>query len=395
MAVIAGSLFISSCARGLGTAQNWPGIAASVDNKLVYLATGNHVYYIDLETGREVGRYPAEGDKRNFFASPALTGDGSQLIVGDSFGVLYSLDALESKNTPNWTYPANIDTSSGSAGNGNENAGGRYIAGDQVVDDKIFAPVSNGHLYALDLEGSLLWDYNQFTNKKSELWASPAIGDDGALYLPSMDHLVYAINSQDGGLLWKSAESLGGAIAGTPALSDSGELFVGTLGSQMVGVDAGNGGVLAGGLPANGWIWSGPVHNEGILHYGDMTGTFYAVDTSTGEPAWTFSVDGSQGDPGSLGILGGISPQPKIGIAGTPLVLEDSVYFVSENSQLYALDRKNGTPLRGWPVEVGGTLYTGPVQAGEMILIAQVGADDLLSAYDLEGNKLWSFRPAE
>jgi outer membrane protein assembly factor BamB len=126
-----------------------------------------------------------------------------------------------------------------------------------------------------------------------------------------------------------------------------------------------------------------------------MAGTFYAVDTTTGEPAWTFSVEGSQADSGSLGILGGISPQSKIGIAGTPLVVGDSVYFVSENSQFFALDKNNGAPLRGFPIEVGGSLYTGPVQAGDMILIAQVGADDLLSAYDLQGIKLWSFRPVE
>ena len=36
-----------------------------------------------------------------------------------------------------------------------------------------------------------------------------------------------------------------------------------------------------------------------------------------------------------------------------------------------------------------------PVQAGEMILVSQVGTDDLLSAFNLEGNKLWSFRPVE
>jgi outer membrane protein assembly factor BamB len=392
LAVIIGALFISSCARGLGTAQNWPGVAANVESGLAYLAFGDHVYYIDLENGRELGRFPAEGDQRKFFASPALTEDGSQLIVGDSTGVLYSLDALNSQSEPNWTFPVNATAGSGNGGNGNNSTGSRYIAGSLIQGDQIFAPVSNGHLYALDLEGSLLWEYNQFTNKKSELWATPALDESGVLYLPSMDHLVYAIDSDSGDLLWKSTESLGGALPGTPALNGEGKLFAGTLGSQMVAVDTNTSAEVSNGLPANGWIWSGPVYQNGILYYGDLAGKFYAFDTVSSETLWTFSIDVGSG---SSGILGGISPQNKIGIAGSPLIVGDSVYFVSENSQFYALDKKNGTPLRGWPVEVGGSLYTGPVLAGETLLVAQVGADDLLTAYDLEGKKIWSFRPAE
>ncbi len=395
LAIIFGSLFISSCAGGLGTAQNWPGVAADLENGLVYLAYGSHVYFIDLETGREVGRFPAEKDKRNFFAPPALTGDGSQLIFGDSAGILYSLDASQYRSEPNWTFPSNVTAGSGNGSNGNDSTSNRYIAGSLIQGDRIFAPALNGHLYALNQEGEQVWEFNQFNSDNSELWASPAIDDDGVLYLPSMDHLIYAIDSNSGELLWKSAESLGGAIAGTPALNDQSELFAGNLGSLMVRVDTSTGGGVSNGFPANGWIWSGPAYHEGILYYGDMTGAFYAVDTATGEQVWTFSVDGSQPGSGSSGILEGISPQEKIGIAGTPLVVGEAVYFVSENSKFFALDRNNGVPLRGWPVEVSGNLYTGPVQAGEMILIAQVGTDDLLSAYDLEGKKIWSFRPLE
>ncbi len=63
------------------------------------------------------------------------------------------------------------------------------------------------------------------------------------IYIPSMDHHLYAIDAQSGNIKWTS-DALGGSLVGTPALSPEGVLYVGTFGSQLVAIDSNNGKTL-------------------------------------------------------------------------------------------------------------------------------------------------------
>jgi len=357
------TLFISSCARG-GAANSWPGVSADVERGLVYLAFGQHVYGIDLVNGSEKWRFPQEGDNNiNFFSAPSLTDDG-QLIVGGYDNILYSLNPENGQ--PNWKFDDALD---------------KYIASPLVNGDKIYAPNSDSSMYTVDMGGQLMWSfYTEF-----EQWATPLIDGD-TLYLPSMDHSIYALDAGDGDLLWKS-EDMGGALAGTPALSAEGKLYAGTLVSEMVVVDASQNGKVSGSLPAEGWIWAGPALVDDVLYYGDMTGTLYAVETAKITPKWTpYKLGGSS----SGGFLDTLSKE-KLGIAGTPLVAQDTVYFGSESGVFTALNADSGT--KSWDKLFEGKLFPGPVGAGETILVAQLGKDELLFALGYDGSQKWSFIP--
>ncbi len=55
----------------------------------------------------------------------------------------------------------------------------------------------NNTLYAINPNGTLKWEFNAFG---IGWWSSPTIGDDGTIYIGSIDNHLYAIHSDSGGL---------------------------------------------------------------------------------------------------------------------------------------------------------------------------------------------------
>jgi outer membrane protein assembly factor BamB len=38
--------------------------------------------------------------------------------------------------------------------------------------------------------------------------------------------------------------------------------------------------------PTSGWVWGGPALKDGTLYFGDLNGTFYAMDAANGKVVW-------------------------------------------------------------------------------------------------------------
>lgn len=353
VAIILSGVLITSCTGGAGAANSWPGVAIDQESKTVYLAYGPHVYAVNLENGTEKWRFPAKADaKITFFAPPAITDDG-QVIVGGYNNVLYGLDA--ETGGQKWAF---------------DQAKNHFIASPLVTADGIYAPSNDNTLYALNLAGNLRW---QFKTGHAQ-WGTPA--QDGKLiFLPSLDHYLYALDAERGTQVWKS-EDLGGTVVGTPTFSDQGVLYLGTFDSEMLAVDSRDGKILWR-TPTTGWVWSGPALVDDVLYFGDLGGTLFALNASDGSNRW-------QAQP---------APEVKRKIVGQPLVMGDAVYFVADDGSIYAVEAANGNPR--WNKPFQAKLYSGPYGAGDTILIAPVGLDALLIALDLSGNQKWSFIPAK
>lgn len=344
---------LSACAGNVTTASSWPGLA--VDDQYAYVAYQTQVYAVDLVNGTERWRYPAEPNNNiTFFADPSPSEDG-QLIVGGYDHVLYSLNP--ENGVQNWNFAQ---------------ATNRYIASQLVADGNIFAPAADETLYALDLNGDLQWKFST----EGESWAKPVADENcKCLFLPSMDHSVYAIDPQNGTEKWRSPK-LGGAVVGTPAYSEDGVLYVGTFGGKLYALNGENGSILWEFPTADGgWIWSGPTISDGVLYFGDLSGYFYAVEAQSGSQLWQLPPEQLNGD-----------------IVGSPLVIDDSIFFTSEDGVLFKLDR-TGKIL--WNQVIGGKIYTSPKVANDLLLIALVESDELLVAMNQDGVRQWSFIPVE
>jgi outer membrane protein assembly factor BamB len=345
------TILLSACAGGATAASSWPGLA--VGNETAYVAFNNHVYAVQLSNGTQQWRYPAERDNSiTFYADPVLSPDG-QLIVGGYNRILYSLNP--ENGSSNWQF---------------NQAENRYIASPLVNEEGIFAPAADENLYALTLSGQPRWSFTS----QDEAWARPASGNDcDCLYLPAMDHTVYAIDPNDGTQIWQSIE-LGGAIVGEPALSEEGILYIGTFGSEIVALDANNGSVLWR-VPTDGWVWSGPTLVDDRLYFGDLDGNFYALDAGDGSEIWQLTPEQLNGE-----------------IVGSPLVIEEDIYIATQGGNLYNIDLDGNID---WTQAVGGQLYTTPKEAGDLILVAPTQSDEILVAYSKEGVKEWGFIPPE
>lgn len=343
----------SACSGGVTTASSWPGL--TVDDQYAYVAYNTQVYAVDLVNGSERWRYPAEPDNNiTFYTDPSLSQDG-QLIVGGYDFVLYSLDA--ESGVQNWNFSA---------------AENRYIASSLVQEENIFAPAADENLYSLDLNGRLQWTFSS----EGESWAQPITDENcNCLFLPSMDHTVYAIDPQNGTQKWRSPK-LGGAVVGTPAYSENGILFVGTFGGKLFALNAKDGSIIWEFSTADGgWIWSGPTLSDGVVYFGDLNGYFYAVDADNGSQVWQLPPEQLDGE-----------------IVGSPLVIEDSIYITSEDGILFKLDTAGRIQ---WSQTIGGKIYTSPKAANDLILVAPIQIDELLVAVNQDGVRQWSFIPVE
>ena len=352
---------LSSCAGGGQIGTSWPGV--SVDDKTAYVAFERQVRAINLADGKLKWSFPAEpSNAGSFYSDPALSPDG-QLLVGGYNHILYSLNPETGKT--NWEF---------------DGASNRLIASPLAVADGIFFSDTSENLFAIDLLGKPLWTSPFKT--EGEVWAQPVTDPDcNCIYVSSMDHTLYSINPADGTMNWQS-KGLGGSILGSPALSPEGVLYVGNFGSQIVAVNAENGEMIWS-APTEGWVWGGPVLSEDRLYVGDMNGNFYAFDAKSGQQVWQVPAENLDGK-----------------IVGSPLVLEDRVYFTSEAGTLFSLD-KDGQNLAS--VQVGGKLYTSPLAAGDLILVAPMQAEnkELLVALPKDvsqwqdGQSVWTYIPEE
>ncbi len=343
------AFLISACSGSVTTASSWPGVFT--DGQTAYVAYNQQVYAINLQNGSLKWRFPEEiNNAVTFYAEPAITPDG-QLIVGGYNHVLYSLNPDDGKVI--WEF---------------REAQNRFIAAPLVFEDGIYAPAADETLYALTLDGQLRWKFVT----EEESWATPvADGNCKCLFLPSLDHHVYAISLEDGTLIWQS-ESLDGAIVGTPALGEDHLLHVGTFSKAIVAIDTASGRTIWR-TPTEGWVWAGPILKDGRLYAGDLNGFFYALNASDGSLIWQLSPEQLDGQ-----------------IVGSPLIIDESLFVVTENGTLYniSIDGKIN-----WSQVVGGKLYTSPRQAGDLILVAPVQSAELLIAYSKQGVKQWSYTP--
>jgi outer membrane protein assembly factor BamB len=338
-------LLLSACTGNSATlASSWPGV--TVDQNTAYVAYNQHVYAIDLGNRTEKWRYPAEPDKNVFFySSPAITSDG-HLLAGGYDHVLYNLDMTNGTQT--WAF---------------KEAKNRFIGTPLIGAAAIYAPNADHKLYAMDFTGKLLWTFET----GGPLWATPVSDPDcSCLFVPSMDHYLYSVNAETGVQQWKS-DDLGGSLVGTPAYGPNDLLYVGTFAREMLAIDASNGKVVWR-TPTTGWVWGGPLLQDGKLYFGDLEGVIYAMDAANGTILWQLQPDGP--------------------IAQPPLLTADELYFATQSGSLIAVSL-DGT--LNWNQPVGGKLYTSPVISGDLVLTAPVGADALFYAYNTAGVQQWPY----
>lgn len=365
LVVVLAAVLLSSCSSQ-GLTHSWPGLAS--DGETAYLAAGPYLHAIRLADGKEIWRYPAKSSNSlQLIAQPVIAPDGT-IIIG-SAGSDHRLVALDPSSlsgeeikTPaeKWIF---------------SEAKGSWIAGALILNDKVFAPNSDGILYVLDLQdGFSTKTALQAIELGGALWSQPST-DGKLVYVSSVDHYLYAIDSETYEFAWPEID-LGGAAPGTPLVGPDGNLYIGSFASEVIKVDPATGAdtLLTG---TQGWVWGGPVSDGQNIYFGDLDGNLFAVDVASGSQVWSIQPDGP--------------------VVGSPLVIDGNIVFATESGSVYAADNTGRIVWqKEWKKEgknVGGQIYTAPVAGADKIIVAPMKAEFYMAVLDANGNQVWTYMP--
>jgi outer membrane protein assembly factor BamB len=196
------------------------------------------------------------------------------------------------------------------------------------------------------------------------------VADGEVVYLPTLDHHIYAIDTQSRSVAW--SVELSGALLGAPALDpENGRLYIGTFASKVEAVDLTSHAVVWE-FSTKGWVWDTPALEDGLLYFGDLKGNFYALHAEDGTPAWD-------------------ALKPDGPVVGAPLIQDGTIFLATEYGSVYAIN-ENGSIRWTAPIE-GGKLYTSPVLAGDLLLVTPSETDFALVALDADGKQVFTFTP--
>ncbi len=247
----------------------------------------------------------------------------------------------------------------------------RFKSDDGIVDgmlfdneDIIYFGDKDRNVYAVYPNGTMKWKYH------TDGWitSSPALAEDGTLYVGSWDDRLYAFNSSTGAIKWKLG--LGDTIDGSPIIADDGTIYIGIMGPGY-----GKGRIWA--INPNGtkrwyydtgdWITGGPaIGDDGSIYIGSNDNYLYALNPN-GTLKWWFKTGHY--------------------IKGPPSIADDgTVYVGSWDDYLYALYPPNGKMK--WKCKVGAGTETNPSIAEDGTIY--VGGDKLW-AINPNGTKKWTF----
>jgi outer membrane protein assembly factor BamB len=207
-------------------------------------------------------------------------------------------------------------------------------------------------LWAVRPDGTVKWRFRA----NSKIYATPAVDDDGTVYVGSQDDRFYAVAS-DGRMRWSYRTRADND--GSPAIGDDGTIYFGSDDKRVYAVT--RDGALRWATDVDGYV-------RGAIGLGIdgsvLAGVFgprprvIKLDAATGDPIWAFPVT--------------VADSAEVGISSGPLVDADGTIFIGAHDDfLYAL--APGGDLR-WIFETEGDVDSAPVLGDDGTLY--FGSDD-------------------
>jgi len=263
------------------------------------------LYALDTETGSELWKFESFGV---IDGSPAVGKDGV-IYFGNGENALY---AVNPDGTPVWTI-----ASGPNAGDASPFLFDDWVDGSPTLDD-------DGNVWVGDLFGN----FSQIAPDKTELWSvdlgfgiptSPAIAEDGTIYIADNDGFVIAVTPGVEAPKWAFNTGLSG-IESSPIIGPDGTVYIGTSEDSIYAFDGQTGAVKPG------WPFTDPtdvvystpaIAENGTVYVGSGDRNLYAI-SSGGAKLWSYQTGGF------------VDSSPAIGPDGT-------IYVGSTDGKLYAI----------------------------------------------------------
>jgi outer membrane protein assembly factor BamB len=270
-------------------------------NGTVYIGSTNGRLYAVNSSGSVKWSY---NTGKPILSSPAIGSEGEVYIYIDG-----KLIALNSDGSLKWEY-ATVES-------------GSYNYSSPVVgnDGTIYIGSVNKKFYAVNSSGAGKWTFET----SGHIQASAAIDSDGTIYIGSGDRKLYALNS-DGSLKWFYLT--GGYIDSTAAVGYDGTIYCGSADYKLYALNSD--GTLRWTYTTGKAINASPaIRYDGVVYITSLDGYLYAVNAD-GSLEWSFATGA------------GIDASPAIGEDGT-------VYIGSKDKKFYAIEAPGCLADSPWP----------------------------------------------
>ena len=243
-------------------------------------------------------------------ASPVLSEDGLTLYVGSGDRYFYALhtgseDEFPGTNRLKWKIKL----------------GGPIFASATMDGENIYVPCGDGRLYNLGDAGDrgvFRWE-KPFRARRTGI-SSPAVADDGTLYVGSSDNNLYALYPEDGTVKnpwpFRAYTDLGTPVISSSGTNDDGTVFI-VAGTLLLGVSTAAAEVSR--FTPGARLRSVPALGEdGQLYFGANDERVYALDSggTTNDLIWKYNTGKN------------VSSSPVVGANG-------DIYIGSESARLY------------------------------------------------------------
>jgi eukaryotic-like serine/threonine-protein kinase len=334
----------------------------AVDNGLVYcISYDGNFYAVDAVSGKLKWKFALPGERRYaathlhgalpagetmpdpfdvYLSSPALW-NGS-VYFGSGDGSVYSLNAVT--GTRNWKF----------------STGDVVHASPAIADGKLYVGSWDSYFYALDAStGKEVWRFK--TGEDPDIHnqvgiQSSATISNGVVYFGCRDSNLYALDAATGQKRW--AYSNKGSWVITSPVVQQGKVYFATSDSALFNILDANTGSLVQTIKYQWPFFGSPSIANNIVYLAGQDGKLYAVDLSTGRPAWVFQTEGSKknlaaftkpdGSPDYRTVFSSFFYDElligigKLRTAGTilssPVISGDVIYIGSSDGNLYALE---------------------------------------------------------
>ncbi len=296
--------------------DGFEGAAAVVDGVVYAGCLDEHLYALELKSGKEKWKY-----KAGPIMAPPSVHEGA-VYVGDEEGIFHCVDAATGEKR--WTFETRGEISSGA-----------NFAGDRVI----FAG-RDSTLYCLDKKGNLAWKFKT----EGPIYGSPAVADNRT-FVAGCDSRLHTVDLKTGKGL--ANIDLGGQSGATATVAGD-KLFVGTMANQFLALD----------LVKNDMAWTfeakqgkefyaSAAVTDKLIIVGSRDKSVHALDRAKGTTVWSFLTQGW--------------------VDSSPVVAGAKVLFGSKDGNLYVVDLEKGAELQ--KIALGRSVIASPAVAGGCVVI--------------------------
>lgn len=342
-----------------GSIASSPAVA---DGMVFFLSYDGGMYAVDAATGTRKWRYSTSFERK--FEAKGLHGaNPSSQLMADPFDIFLSSPAVFNGRVYFGSSDGNVYALDEKTGIVAWKFETRDVvhASPSISGNTVYIGSWDSYLYALDSEtGAEKWRFktgeDPVAHNQVGLQSSAAIVGD-TVYVGCRDGHVYAIDAATGRKRWDYPTSKSW-VNDTPAIYQ-GSVFFGTGDTRRFhSIDAKTGKLQ---FTVNTFtnVWTSPAVADGYAYFGNLNGSFYAIDIATGSVAWEFQTDSAKKD--ILQVLNpdrtrkNESPVNGFGdfedmyvywyknfslgaIVSSPAIDHGEIYFGSTDGNLYALN---------------------------------------------------------